>query len=132
MRNALAHVPRRKHQMVAALICTVSVQEAQAQWHKNAGTLRERFELLAELTDEAEDDVPAFMGLPKEHWPQLASTNSRERLNTAVTVSDGFLQTATMYEAAIGMVAPNANLSIVESEYTRAGQLWWDSTQYSD
>ncbi len=33
------------------------------------------------LMDEAEDDVLAFMGFPKEHWPQLASTNTLERLN---------------------------------------------------
>jgi transposase-like protein len=34
--------------------------------------------------DDAEDDVLAFMGLPKEHWPQLASTNPLERLNKEI------------------------------------------------
>ena len=33
------------------------------------------------LMDEAEDDVLAHMTFPKEHWPQLHSTNPLERLN---------------------------------------------------
>ncbi len=88
MRNALAHVPRRQHQMVAALIRTAFVQEdqahARAQWRENADKLRERFPRLAELMDEAEDDVLAFMGFAKEHWPQLASTNPLERVNKEI------------------------------------------------
>ena len=31
--------------------------------------------------DDAEHDVLAHMGFPKEHWPQLHSTNPIERLN---------------------------------------------------
>lgn len=85
MRNALAHVPRRQHQIVAAVIRTAFVQEDQAQarsqWRETADKLRERFPKLAALMDDAEDDVLAFMSFPKEHWPKLASTNSLERLN---------------------------------------------------
>ena len=33
------------------------------------------------LMDEAEDDVLAHLAFPKEHWPQLHSTNPLERLN---------------------------------------------------
>ena len=88
MRNALAHVPRRQHQMVAAVIRTAFVQENQAQarqqWRETADKLRGRFPRLAELMDDAEDDVLAFMGFPKEHWPQLASTNPLERLNKEI------------------------------------------------
>jgi putative transposase len=88
MRNALAHVPRRQHQMVAAVIRTAFVQEdqaqAQAQWRETADKLRERFPKLSALMDAAEDDVLAFMGFPKEHWPQLASTNPLERLNKEI------------------------------------------------
>ncbi|WP_408837194.1 transposase, partial [Acidisphaera sp. L21] len=36
---------------------------------------------LAGLMDEARDDVLAYTALPKEHWPQIASTNPLERLN---------------------------------------------------
>lgn len=85
MRNALAHVPRRQHQMVAAVIRTAFVQESHAeariQWRETADKLRHRFPKLGELMDEAEEDVLAFMHFPKEHWPQLASTNTLERLN---------------------------------------------------
>jgi len=88
MRNALAHVPRRQHQMVAAVIRTAFVQEdqaqARAQWRETADKLRERFPKLSALMDGAEDDVLAFMGCPKEHWPQLASTNPLERLNKEI------------------------------------------------
>jgi putative transposase len=88
MRNALAHVPRRQHQMVAAVIRTAFVQEdqaqARAQWRETADKLRERFPKLSALMDAAEDDVLAFMGFPKDHWPQLASTNPLERLNKEI------------------------------------------------
>jgi len=88
MRNALAYVPRRQHQMVAAVIRTAFVQEdqaqARAQWRETSDKLRERFPKLSALMDGAEDDVLAFMGFPKEHWPQLASTNPLERLNKEI------------------------------------------------
>lgn len=88
MRNALAPVPRRQHPMVAAVIRTAFVQEdqtqARAQRRETADKLRGRFRKLAPRMDDAEDDVLAFMGLPKEHWPPLASTNPLERLNTAI------------------------------------------------
>ncbi|MDO8863235.1 IS256 family transposase [Haliea sp. E1-2-M8] len=88
MRNALAHVPRKQHSMVAAVIRTAFVQENQAearqQWRETADKLRERFAKVADLMDQAEEDVLAFMRFPKEHWPQLASTNSLERLNKEI------------------------------------------------
>ena len=88
IRNALAHVPRRQHSMVAAVIRTAFVQEnqaqASAQWRETADKLRDRFPRLAALMDEAEADVLAFMAFPKEHWPQLASTNPLERLNKEI------------------------------------------------
>lgn len=88
MRNALAYVPRRQHQMVAAVIRTAFVQEnheqARAQWRETADKLRGQFPRLAELLDDAEDDVLAFMAFPKEHWPQIASTNPLERLNKEI------------------------------------------------
>ena len=88
MRNALAHVPRRQHQMVAALIRTAFVQEsseqALRQWRESAEKLRERFPRLAELMDTAEHDVLAHMAFPKEHWAQIASTNPLERVNKEI------------------------------------------------
>lgn len=88
MRNALAYVPKRQHQTVAALIRTVFVQESRheavLQWRETADRMRERFPKLGELMDTAETDVLAFMGFPKEHWRQLASTNPLERFNKEI------------------------------------------------
>lgn len=88
MRNALAHVQRRQHQMVSAVIRTASVQEDQTQprgqWRETAEKLRGRFPKLADLMDDAEEDVLAFMGFPQDDWPQLASTNPLERLNKEI------------------------------------------------
>lgn len=85
MRNALAHVGAKQRQMVAAAIRTAFTQETQkaasTEWRAVANRLRPRFPKLAELMDEAEDDVLAHMSFPKEHWTQLHSTNPLERLN---------------------------------------------------
>jgi len=85
MRNALAHVGSKQRAMVAAAIRTAFTQETQdaarAEWRAVADRLRERFEKLGQLMDDAEDDVLAHLAFPKEHWPQLHSTNPLERLN---------------------------------------------------
>jgi putative transposase len=63
MRNALAHVGAKQRQMVAAAIRTAFTQETQkaarTEWRAVAGRLRGRFPKLADLMDEAEDDVLA-------------------------------------------------------------------------
>ena len=79
MRNALAHVAKGQREMVAAVIRTAFVQEnyeaAVTQWRQVADSLRPRFENLAELMDEAEHDVLAFMTFPKDHRTKIHSTN---------------------------------------------------------
>ena len=88
MRNALAYVPKAQHQMVAAVIRTAFVQErreeAVSQWRETADRMRSRFPTLADLMDSAESDVLAFMGFPREHWRQIASTNPLERVNKEI------------------------------------------------
>jgi putative transposase len=85
LRNALAHVPTKQRPAVAAMIKTIFAQEsaaeAHAQWNSVADALRERVPGLAELMDEAREDVLAYTAFPKEHWPLIASTNPLERLN---------------------------------------------------
>jgi transposase-like protein len=85
MRNALAHVGAKQRQMVAAAIRTAFTQETQeaarTEWRAVADRLRERFPKLGQLMDDAEDEVLAHLAFPKEHWPQLHSTNPLERLN---------------------------------------------------
>jgi putative transposase len=84
-RNLLAHVGPGQRAMVAAMLKTIFAQEdaeaARRQWRQVADTLRPRFPRLAELMDVAEHDVLAHMAFPKEHWPQIASTNPLERVN---------------------------------------------------
>jgi transposase-like protein len=88
MRNALAHVPTGQRTMVAAMLRTIFAQQTKAaaheQWRRVADGLRERFPKLGALLDRAEDDLLAHMDFPREHWPQLASTNPLERLNAEI------------------------------------------------
>jgi transposase-like protein len=85
MRNALAHVPTKQRPGVIAMIKTIFAQETaqdvRAQWKAITDALRDRAPKLAALMDEARDDVLAYTVFPKEHWPQIASTNPIERLN---------------------------------------------------
>jgi transposase-like protein len=85
MRSALAHVPAKQRPAVIAMLKTIFAQEtaadARAQWNSVADALRERAPKLAGLMDEAREDVLAYTAFPREHWPQIASTNPVERLN---------------------------------------------------
>jgi putative transposase len=88
VRNALALVPKSAAQMVAATIRTVFVQPdattARETWRKVADGFRPRWGRLAELLDEAEADVLAYLAFPPEHWRQVWSNNPLERLNKEV------------------------------------------------
>jgi len=85
LRNALAHVPAKQRPAAVAMLRTIFAQDsaeaAHAQWRQVADALRDRFPRLAELMDGAREDVLAYMTFPREHWPQIASTNPLERLN---------------------------------------------------
>ncbi len=88
LRNALAYAGKGQRQMVLALINTIFAQETQEaavdQWRAVVDQLRERFPKLAEMMDEAETDVLAFMSFPKAHRTQIHSTNPLERLNAEI------------------------------------------------
>lgn len=88
VRNALALVPKGAHAMVAATIRTVFAQpdaaKARGQWHQVADGFRDRWPRLADLMDEAEVDVLAYLAFPPEHGRQIWSTNPLERLNKEV------------------------------------------------
>jgi putative transposase len=88
LRNALAYANKGQRQMVFALINTIFAQEtaqaAHAQWRIVTDQLRERFARLAQMMDQAEHDVLAFMDFPKEHRVKIHSTNVLERLNGEV------------------------------------------------
>jgi transposase-like protein len=71
--------------MVGATIRTVFARpdaaSAHQQWRKVADGFRDRFPKLAELMDEAEEDVLAYAAFPAEHWQKVWSNNPLERLN---------------------------------------------------
>ena len=85
MRNAVAHAGKQGRRVVSAFIGTAFAQDdaeaARAQWRQVADQLRPRVRKLAELMDEAETDVLAYMSFPAAHRPKLHSTNPIERVN---------------------------------------------------
>jgi putative transposase len=88
IRNLLALVPKSATEMVAATVRTVFAQpdaaSAREQWRTIADRFRKSFPRVADLMDEAEADVLAYLAFPHEHWRQIWSNNPLERLNKEV------------------------------------------------
>jgi putative transposase len=88
VRDALGLVPKSAQQLVAATIRTVFAQpdaaSTRATWRRVAESFRGRFPRLAQLLDNAEDEVLAYVNFPHEHWHQVWSNNPLERLNKEV------------------------------------------------
>ena len=88
MRNALAHVSKGQHTVVAAAIRQAFDQpdrlHAGETWRHVANQIRSRWPKLAQLMDESEHDVLAYMAFPRQHRTKLHSTNPIERLNKEV------------------------------------------------
>jgi putative transposase len=84
-RNALAHAGRNGRRVVSAFIATAFAQgdaeAARQQWRRVADQLRPKVPKLANLMDESEADVLAYMTFPPQHRTKLHSTNPLERLN---------------------------------------------------
>jgi putative transposase len=88
VRNALAHVPKGQHTVVAAAIRQAFLQpdreSASQTWRQIADQLRARWPKLGTLMDESETDVLAYMTFPAPHRTKLHSVNPLERLNKEV------------------------------------------------
>jgi putative transposase len=88
MRNALSRVPRTAQSRVAAFIRTVFAQPDKESAHRQlrfvADHLRPAYERVAEILEEAEEDLLAHMQFPSEHWRKLHSTNPLERINREI------------------------------------------------
>src|SRR5437660_11092262 len=88
IRNALAHVPKGQHTMVAAAIRQAFLQAdaeaAHQTWRHVADQLRPRWPKLAALMDDSEHDVLTYMAFPAQHRTKLHSTNPLERLDKEV------------------------------------------------
>ena len=85
MRNLLTRVPKSAQAMVATLVRTVFAQsdttQVKAQFARVVEQLEEKFAAAAELLVDAEADLLAFSDFPVEHWRQIWSNNTQERLN---------------------------------------------------
>ena len=88
MRNLLTRVPKSAQSFVATMVRTIFAQPDAATVHEQhtriVDQLASRFPEAAALLDEAGADILAFTGFPKEHWRQLWSNNSLERLNKEI------------------------------------------------
>ena len=88
MRNLLTRVPKSAQGFVATMVRTIFAQPDAATVHEQhariVDQLEGRFPEAATLLEEAGPDLLAFASFPKEHWPQLWSNNSLERLNKEI------------------------------------------------
>jgi transposase-like protein len=88
MRNLLTRVPKSAQSFVATMVRTIfaqpDAQTVQEQQRRIVDQLEQRFPDAATLLDAAAPDLLAFTACPKEHWRQLWSNNSLERLNKEI------------------------------------------------
>jgi transposase-like protein len=88
MRNLLTRVPKSAQGFVATMVRTIFAQPDAATVREQHGRivaqLEGRFPEAAALLEEAGTDLLAFTSFPKEHWRQLWSNNSLERLNKEI------------------------------------------------
>jgi transposase-like protein len=88
MRNLLTRVPKSAQSFVATMVRSIFAQPdadtVHEQHRRIADQLETRFPEAAALLDQASADLLAFTGFPKEHWRQLWSNNSLERLNKEI------------------------------------------------
>jgi transposase-like protein len=88
MRNLLTRVPKSAQSFVATMVRSIFAQPDSESVHDQHGRivaqLQARFPEAAALLDEAGPEILAFTGFPKEHWRQLWSNNSLERLNKEI------------------------------------------------
>jgi transposase-like protein len=88
MRNLLTRVPKSAQSFVATMVRTIFAQPDAATVHEQHARIvdqvESRFPEAAALLDEAGPELLAFTGFPKEHWRQVWSNNSLERLNKEI------------------------------------------------
>jgi transposase-like protein len=79
---------KERAKLVATMVRTIFVEPDAAtvyeQHRRIVDQLEPRFPEAAVLLDEAATDLLAFTAFPKEHWRQVWSNNSLERLNKEI------------------------------------------------
>jgi transposase-like protein len=88
LRETLGHVRKDQQGMVAALLRPIFNAGEREQARELVGDaldrLRKPLPKVAELLEEAEEDLLGFYSFPLMHWPKLRSTNPLERVNREV------------------------------------------------
>jgi putative transposase len=88
LRESLGHARREQQPMLAALLRPLFNAENGEAARELLGDALERLRTplpkVAELLEEAEEDLLAFYSFPAEHWPKLRSTNPLERVNREI------------------------------------------------
>jgi putative transposase len=88
VRNMQGHCRRSERGLVAAALREVfdaeGLEQARAHLTKVTERLREPAPKIAELLEQAEEDLLAFYRFPAAHWSKLRSTNPLERLNKEI------------------------------------------------
>jgi len=88
LRNALAKTPRKLQGVLLATLkhafAHTTRSDAQAALRSAVDLFRQKCPAVAELIEEAEDDVLSYMTFPEKHWRQIHSTNPLERLNREI------------------------------------------------
>ena len=88
MRNVLTAVPKAAGPMVASIIRTIFAQpdteHVLTQFHEVTRMLTRSHPKIADMLEDAKDDLLAFCQFPIAHWRQIWSTNPLERLNKEI------------------------------------------------
>jgi putative transposase len=88
MRNLLSIVPKQAQDTVAAIVRTIFSQpdhtSAMTQLHEVTRMLGVKFPQVAELLEDAAEDVLAHLHFPREHRRRLHSTSPLERLHKEI------------------------------------------------
>uniref|UniRef100_UPI003704BE96 transposase n=1 Tax=Vibrio cidicii TaxID=1763883 RepID=UPI003704BE96 len=88
MRNVLANVPKTAGPMVASIIRTIFAQpdteHVITQFGEVTRMLARSHPKIADMLENARDDLLTFTGFPATHWRQIWSTNPLERVNKEI------------------------------------------------
>jgi putative transposase len=88
IRNMHGHCKKGQRNMVAAALREVFNAENLTDAKERSASVAERLAptapKVAELLEEAEEDLLAFYRFPAAHWPKLRSTNNIERVNKEI------------------------------------------------
>ncbi|GAA3964464.1 IS256-like element IS1081 family transposase [Actinomadura viridis] len=88
LRNLLTRVPKSAQPWVATLVRTIfdqpAAEEVHAQHARVVASLEVKHPQAAEHLAEAEPDLLAFTGFPRQLWRQIWSNNPQERLNKEI------------------------------------------------